>query len=188
MSSDHLLPRTVFSCTDSQVYAESALRIAATCLQRPRFCTRGWSFWRDFIVHVVQRCKQLLEILQAQHNGALERKPYLSRSRNKKLKSLMKAAALMHDFTVLPRFFFHLFLFLCTLPGVVAVGKSPLDWLHSGVLAVVWDWGHHCAVQDPCRSNSPAHWLSQVCAVPCLTSRSCWQLRSSFPFFFFPST
>ena len=43
--SDHLLPRTVLSCTDSQAYAESALQIETNCLQRPRlFAPVGGSF------------------------------------------------------------------------------------------------------------------------------------------------
>ena len=37
----NVLSRTAFSCTDSQVYAESSLQIATTCLQRPRLFAPG---------------------------------------------------------------------------------------------------------------------------------------------------
>ena len=54
VNSDHLLPRTAFSCTDSQVYTECLLRIATTCLQKTTFIyTNGLSFWRGFTVHIL---------------------------------------------------------------------------------------------------------------------------------------
>ena len=126
MNSDHLLPRTVFSCTESSLCRKCPANSDHLSTKTMFICTRGWSFWRGFTIHVVQCCKQLLGILQAQHNGALERKPYQSRSRNKKLKSLMKAAALMHDFTVLPRFFFTCFFFFVHSQALLPLVNRPL--------------------------------------------------------------
>ena len=48
------IPRTAFSCTASQVYTESALRIATTCLQRPcLFAPRGGRFGEVLLYIIV---------------------------------------------------------------------------------------------------------------------------------------